>query len=44
MEQKKDTLNYILRLSKQDRYYKRLILKIIKEIEEGLSRKEANRL
>ena len=44
MEQKKDTSNYILRSSKQDRYDKRLILKIVKEIEEGLPRKEANRL
>jgi transposase len=30
--------------SKQDHYDKSLILKIVKEIEEGLSRKEANRL
>ncbi len=44
MEQKKDTSNYVLRSSKQDRYDKRLILKIVKEIEEGLPRKEANRL
>ncbi len=41
---KKDTLNYILRSSREDRYYKHLILKIVKEIKEGLPRKEANRL
>jgi transposase len=44
MAQKKDTSNYVLISSKQDHYDKSLILKIVKEIEEGQSRKEANRL
>ncbi len=32
------------RTNKQDRYDKRLILKIVKEVEEGLPRKEANKI
>ena len=44
MDDKKETPNYVLRSKKQERYDKRLILKIVKEVEEGLPRKEANRL
>jgi len=44
MEHKKEAQNYVLRLSKYERYDKRLIEKIVKEVEEGLPRKEANRL
>ena len=44
MEYKKEAQNYLLRSSKQERYDKRLILKIVKEVEESLPRKEANRL
>jgi len=32
------------RTTKQDRYNKRLILKTVKEVEEGLPRKEANKI
>lgn len=35
---------YALREHKQSRYDKRLILKIVKEVENGLPRKEANRI
>jgi len=35
---------YVSREHKQSRYDKRLILKIVKEVENGLSRKEANRI
>ncbi len=35
---------YAPRENKQDRYDKRLILKIVKEVENGLPRKEANRI
>ncbi|MCX7547811.1 helix-turn-helix domain-containing protein [Xanthomarina sp. F1114] len=43
MEIIKQEENYVERSSKQERYDKRLILKIVKEVEEGLPRKEANR-
>ena len=35
---------YALREKKKSRYDKRLILKIVKEVENGLPRKEANRI
>jgi transposase-like protein len=38
------TENYALRDNRQSRYDKRLILKIVKEVEEGLPRKEAIRI
>jgi transposase len=38
------TTDYALRANRQSRYDKRLILKIIKEVEEGLPRKEATRI
>ncbi|MFI2743087.1 helix-turn-helix domain-containing protein [Zhouia sp. PK063] len=44
METSKKDTNYLKRLSKSDLYDKRLILKIVKEIEDGLPRKEANRI
>ena len=44
MEDKKETQNYGLRSNKQDRYDQRLILKIVREVEDGLPRKEAIRL
>ena len=44
METSKKDTNYLKRLSKSDLYNKRLILKIVKEIEDGLPRKEANRI
>lgn len=36
--------NYVLRSNKQERYDKRLILKIVKEVEAGLPRKEAKQI
>jgi transposase len=44
MDEIKSFENYVPRASKQDRYDKRLILKIVKEVENGLPRKEANRI
>lgn len=36
--------NYVLRSNQQERYDKRLILKIVKEVEAGLPRKEAKQI
>jgi len=36
--------NYVERSNKQERYDKRLILKIVKEVEDGLPRKEAKQI
>ena len=44
MGTKKQDTNYPERSSKYGHYDKRLILKIVKEVEEGLPRKEANRI
>jgi len=44
METIKQNTNYLERSGKNSRYDKRLILKIVKEVEEGLPRKEANRV
>ena len=44
METIKQDTNYLERSSKNGRYDKRLILRIVKEVEEGLPRKEANRI
>jgi len=43
MEHKEEEV-YALRESKQSRYDKRLILKVVSEVEAGLPRKEANRI
>ncbi|MGH2666655.1 hypothetical protein [Flavobacterium sp.] len=43
MEHKEQEV-YAVREHKQSRYDKRLILKIVKEVERGLARKEANRI
>jgi transposase len=43
MESNQTTV-YASRANRQSRYDKRLILKIVKEVEEGLPRKEANRI
>lgn len=43
MESNKTTI-YGSRANRQSRYDKRLILKIVKEVEQGLPRKEANRI
>lgn len=44
METSKQTENYVLRSGKQERYDKRLIKKIVQEVEAGLPRKEAKRI
>ncbi|WP_111307501.1 hypothetical protein [Confluentibacter sediminis] len=44
METSKQTENYVLRSSKQAHYDKRLIRKIVQEVEAGLPRKEAKRI
>ncbi|MCX2679387.1 hypothetical protein OOZ15_05475 [Galbibacter sp. EGI 63066] len=44
MQTKSQQENYFDRSSKNGRYDKRLILKTVKEVEEGLPRKEANRI
>ena len=44
METIKQNTNYQERSSKKDHYDKRLIIQIVKEVEEGLPRKEANRI
>jgi transposase-like protein len=44
METSKQSENYVVRSSKQARFDKRLILKIVKEVEAGLPRKEAKRI
>jgi len=44
METIKQDTNYLERSSKNGRYDKRLILKIVKEVEAGLPRKEAKRV
>lgn len=44
METKKQEENCTVRSSKNDHFDKRLILKIVKEVEEGLPRKEAERI
>jgi transposase len=44
METTKQEENYLERSSKQERYDKRLILKIVKEVEAGLPRKEAKHI
>lgn len=44
METPKQEEDYLLRSKKQEHYDKRLILKIVKEVEAGLPRKEAKRI
>lgn len=44
METTKQDTNYLERSSKNGHYDKRLILKIVKEVEEGLPRKMANKI
>lgn len=44
METKKQEENYAIRSSKNDRFDRRLILKIVREVEEGLPRKDAERV
>lgn len=44
MEELKSIENYAARQGKQSPYDKRLVLKIVKEVELGLPRKEANRI
>ena len=40
----KEKMSYAPRANRQSRYDKRLILKIVKQVEEGMPRKEANRI
>lgn len=44
METQKQDTNYLERSGKNDRYDQRLILKIVKEVQEGLPRKQAKRI